>query len=83
MTIEKLAKQWDANARQWDAQANRINRSKCNDGERNLRKGMAIVARQCAEDLREAMKEVPDVPLVDVSNIDSEAPQYTEGRAEA
>ena len=53
---EALAREWEAKAQFWENQAARINRSRCHDGDRNLRIGMAQGARMCAAELRQAQK---------------------------
>lgn len=53
---EALAREWEANATFWESQAARINRSRCHDGDRNLRIGMAQAARRCADQLRAAQQ---------------------------
>ena len=68
-----IAKQWDNQATSWEAQAKRTNRSKCFDGERQLRVGMAAIARAHAEQLRgevgDAVALLPESPAVDVIHV--------------
>ena len=50
-SIAKLSTQLRKEATAWRAQARRINRSKCFDGDRNMRIGMAIANERCADQL--------------------------------
>ena len=64
-----IARQWDNQANAWESQAKRTNRSKCFDGERQLRVGMAAIARLHAEQLRgevgDAAVLLPEAPAVE------------------
>lgn len=57
MSLDALAHRWEQNAAAWEGQAKRINRSRCHDGDRNLRLGLAEAARMCASQLREAIAQ--------------------------
>lgn len=77
--IIQIAKRWDSEAKAWDSQAKRTNKGPCFDGDRRMRTAMAEVARQHAEQLREAVGSgavLPDAPMVDVTALSSDKAQY-------
>jgi len=61
MDAEALARDWEGKAQFWENQAARMNRSRCHDGDRNLRIGMAQAARMCADQLRAAQQTMVQV----------------------